>query len=130
MGRLWDDHFRHLGHPPKFCRVQDASSGNNSPFWYHVRVKLIKNHATIIKCHVFSNKLLSKKKKGPCQDACKQSSGMGMHQNPHFQLKPVKNWKNPKIRIPSTIPIPEFKCQLMATKISPAAVYLTLSNSI
>ena len=37
MGRLWDNHFRQLGHPPKFYRVQDASSGNNSPFWYHVR---------------------------------------------------------------------------------------------
>ena len=24
MGRLWDDHFRDLGHPPKFYRVQDA----------------------------------------------------------------------------------------------------------
>ena len=38
-----------------------------------------------------------KTKKGPCQDAYKQSSGVGMHQNPHFQLKPIKNWKNPKI---------------------------------
>ena len=41
-GRLWDDHFRHLGHPPKFYRVQDASSGNNSPFWYHFRIILLK----------------------------------------------------------------------------------------
>ena len=24
MGRLWDDHFRDLGYPPKFYRVQDA----------------------------------------------------------------------------------------------------------
>ena len=24
MGRLWDDRFRDLGHPPKFYRVQDA----------------------------------------------------------------------------------------------------------
>ena len=24
MGRLWDDHFRDLGHPPKIYRVQDA----------------------------------------------------------------------------------------------------------
>ena len=42
MGRLWDDHFRQLGHPPKFCRVQDASSGNHSPFWYHFRFILMK----------------------------------------------------------------------------------------
>ena len=46
-------------------------------------------------------------KKGPCQDAYKQSSGVGMHQNPHFQLKPITNWKNLEIRIPSTIAIPE-----------------------
>ena len=31
-GRLWDDHLRHLGYPPKFYRVQDASSGNDSTF--------------------------------------------------------------------------------------------------
>ena len=30
-----------------------------------------------------------------------------MHQNPHFQLKPTNNWKIPKIRISSTIAIPE-----------------------
>ena len=46
-------------------------------------------------------------KKGPCQDAYKQSSGVGMHQNPHFQLKPIKNWKNLEIRVRSTIAIPE-----------------------
>ena len=55
-GRLWDDHFRHLGHPPKFYRVQDASSGNNSPFWYYFRVICMKNHLKIIKYHVFSKK--------------------------------------------------------------------------
>ena len=88
MGRLWDDHFRQLGHPPKFYRVQDASSSNNSLFWYHFRVILITNHSKITKYHVFSKKWLSKQKK--CQDAYKQSSGVGMHQNPHFQLKPMK----------------------------------------
>ena len=30
-----------------------------------------------------------------------------MHQNPHFQLKPIKNLKNQKISIRSTIPISE-----------------------
>ena len=67
MGRLWDDHFRQLGHPPKFYRVQDASSGNNSPFWYHFRVNLMKNHWKITKNHVFSKKWLSKKKKAPAR---------------------------------------------------------------
>ena len=43
-GRLWDEHSRHLGHPPKFYRVQDAISSNNSGFWYHFRVILIKDH--------------------------------------------------------------------------------------
>ena len=65
MGRLWDDHFRQLGHPPKFYRVQDASSGNNSPFWYHFRVILMTNHwksLKIIKNHVFSQKWHKKKK--------------------------------------------------------------------
>ena len=32
MGRLWDDHFRDLGYPPKFCKGQDAGfdSGSSS----------------------------------------------------------------------------------------------------
>ena len=46
-------------------------------------------------------------KKKPCQDAYKQSSGVGMHQNPYFQSKPIKNWKNLEIRVRSTIAIPE-----------------------
>ncbi len=33
--------------------------------------------------------------------------GVGMHQNPHFQLKPITNWKIQKIRIRSTIAIPD-----------------------
>ena len=41
--------------------------------------------------------------KQKCQDAYKQSSGVGMHQNPHFQLKPIKNQKNPEINPRSTI---------------------------
>ena len=44
MGRLWDDHFRQLGHPPKFYRLQDASSGNTSPVWYDFKVNLMTNH--------------------------------------------------------------------------------------
>ena len=30
MGRLWDDHFRDLGYPPKFYRGQDAGFDNGS----------------------------------------------------------------------------------------------------
>ena len=63
MGRLWDDHFRYLGHPPKFCRVQDTSSGNNSPYWYHFRVIFMKHHSTITKYQVFSKQWHSKRKK-------------------------------------------------------------------
>ena len=47
------------------------------------------------------------KKRRPCQDAYKQSSGVGMHQNPHFQLKPINKWKNLEISIRSTIAIPD-----------------------
>ena len=43
-GRLWDDYLRHLGYPPKFYRVQDAISGNNSTLWYYSNSILMKNH--------------------------------------------------------------------------------------
>ena len=33
MERRRDDHFRHLGHPPKFYRVQDAGFINGFPSW-------------------------------------------------------------------------------------------------
>jgi len=90
MGRLWDDHFRHLGHPPKCYR--DASSGNTSLFWYHFNVILTNSHWAIISYHIFVPRIdFQLKKQVPCQEACKckQSSGVGMHQNPHFPLKPV-----------------------------------------
>ena len=90
MGRLWDDHFRHLGHPPKFYRVQDASSGNNYPFWYHFRVILMKNHWKITKYHVFSKKWLSKKKKAPARMLVTVVRS-GDAPKPPFQLKPIKN---------------------------------------
>ena len=34
-----------------------------------------------------------------------QKSGLGMHQNPHFQQKPMKNKKKLEIKFPSTIEI-------------------------
>ena len=41
---LWDDHLRHLGYPPRFHRVQDAISCNNSWAWCHFGVILNTNH--------------------------------------------------------------------------------------
>ena len=46
-GRLWDEHLRHLGYPPKFYRVQDAISGKNSRFWCNFRIILMKNHQNL-----------------------------------------------------------------------------------
>ena len=46
-------------------------------------------------------------KKGPLPGCWSQSSGVGMHQKPHFPLKPVNKLKSPKIRVRSTIAIPE-----------------------
>ena len=42
------------------------------------------------------NVTFRKEKKRPLPGCWSQSSGVGMHQNPHFQSKPVENWKNPK----------------------------------
>ena len=33
MGRLWDDHFRKLGYPPKFYKGQDAGFDSGSSIW-------------------------------------------------------------------------------------------------
>ena len=49
MGRLWDDHFRHLGHPPKFYRFQDAGFIDGSSIWWQFRLILKTNHWKIIK---------------------------------------------------------------------------------
>ena len=79
-GRLWDDHFRHLGHPPKFYRVQDASSGNNSHFGHHFMVILMKNQS--FAC--FFPKSDFQKKKGPCQDAGHSRPEWGCTKTPIF----------------------------------------------
>ena len=44
-----------------------------------------------------------KKEKNPCQECTTQKSGLGMHQNLHFQQKPMKNITNLKINPRSTI---------------------------
>ena len=79
----WDDFgttiffLRHLGYPPKNYRVQDAISGNNSRFWYHFRIILIRNHQNT--CFRPKVTFKNNNKKKPCQEACKQSSGVGKH---------------------------------------------------
>ena len=102
MGRLWDDHFRDLGHPPKFYRVQDAGFIGGSSIWWQILVILMKNHWKDQKSCFFVKVTLTEKKR---QGSWPQKSGLGMHQNQHFQQKPMKNWKNPEINPPSTIEI-------------------------
>ena len=55
--------YRHLGYPPKFYRVQDANSCNNSWFWYHFGVISTKNHQNTC----FSTKVAFNKKKTPAR---------------------------------------------------------------
>ena len=83
MGRLRDDHFRHLGHPPKLCMVQDASSGNNSSFWYHVRVNLMKHHKTKLNIKFFPKCDLTKKMPGSLQTVVRS----GDTPKPPFPIK-------------------------------------------
>ena len=65
MGRLWDDHFRDLGHPPKFYRVQDAGFIGGSSIWWKIILIAKKNHWKIITNHVFKQEWHSTKKKPP-----------------------------------------------------------------
>ena len=98
MGRLWDDHFRDLGHPPKFYRVKDAGFIGGSSIWWQIILIFDKKHEN--KQHklcIFAKVTINKKKKSPRQGSWPQKSELGMHQNPHFQWKPMKNQKNPEI---------------------------------
>ena len=52
MGRLWDDHFRDLGYPPKFYKGQDACSDSGSSSQWQIRSTLTKNDLKIIKNHM------------------------------------------------------------------------------
>ena len=59
MGRLWDDHFRDLGYPPKFYRVRDAGFIGGPSIWWQIIIIIIiiimilkKHHRKIIKIHV------------------------------------------------------------------------------
>ena len=103
MGRLWDDHFRHLGYPPKFYRVQDAICIDDSSSRYHINDTLMKSHWEIIKFQVLSENG-QKTKKVPGMHHTEVRSGDAP--KPPFSIKQM-NWKKPKIRIRSTIPISE-----------------------
>ena len=61
------------------CRLP----GSFFSFASHFLVFLMKNH----QIYCFGPKATFKKKKGPCQDDYKQSSGVGMHQNPSFRAR-------------------------------------------
>ena len=80
MGRLWDDHFRDLGHPPKFYRVQDACFIGGSSIWWHIIVSFRKNQWKIMNFNVFSPKWHSTKKKSSRQGCWPQKCELGMPQ--------------------------------------------------
>ena len=92
MGRLWDDHFRHLGHPAKFYRVQDAGFKDNSSSWWQICIILITTIWKTSKTHVFSPKWHYKQTKKR-QGCWSHNLRVGMHQNPKFQWKSMNNWK-------------------------------------
>ena len=93
-GTTLGHHLRHLGHPPKFYRVQDASSGNNSPFQYHLRIILMKNHWEITKSHVFPKSDFKNKNTLPgCLQTVVRS---GDAPKPPFPIKTNKILEKPK----------------------------------
>ena len=91
MGRLWDDHFRDLGHPPKFYRVQDAGFIGGSSIWWQISPIFKKNHWTIIINHVFSPKWHNNKKNG--RDAGHRSPEWGCTKTTTFN-KNLRRFKN------------------------------------
>ena len=106
MGRLWDDHFRHLGHPPKFYRVQDAGFIDNSSSWWEILIISKKNHWKISKNHVFSLKLHETKKKQPPAGKLATEVRSGDAPKPSFSMKTYEKIEtNPEIRVRSTIEI-------------------------
>ena len=88
MGRLWDDHFRDLGHPPKFYRVQDAGFIGGSLSWWQIRVIFIKNNWKITKNNVFSPKWPKTTKKTAGMLATEVRSGDAP--KPQFSMKTYK----------------------------------------
>jgi hypothetical protein len=94
MGRLWDDHFRDLGHPPKFYRVEGAGFIDGSSSWWQFIVICMENHWKIITNHVFSPKWhLTTNKKG--RDAGHRSPEWGCTKTPilkenRWQIKHIR----------------------------------------
>ena len=81
-GRLWDDHFRDLGHPPKSYRVQDAGFIGGSSIWWQLILISMKQ---TLKQNVFPLKwhLKTKQKTGMLATEVRS----GGRQNPLFSMK-------------------------------------------
>ena len=105
MGRLWDDHFRDLGYPPKLYRVQDAGFIGGSSILWQILVIIMKNRWETSKHTMcfFKSDITNKNRKR--QGCWPQKSGVGMHQNHNFQAKPMKNQKHQEINPRTTIEI-------------------------
>ena len=102
MRRLWDDHFRDLGHPPKLYRVQDAGFIGSSSLWWQI-VLMKKNIWKIIKNHVFHQKWHKQQEKTAGMLATEVRSGDAP--KPKFSMKTNENLKNSEINSRSTIEI-------------------------
>ena len=91
MGRLWDEHFRDLGHPPKFYRVQDTGFMSGSSIWWQIIVILHKNHWKIPK-HMFvrQSDLNKKKKNQNGKEAGHKSPEWGYTKTQIFNQKLIK----------------------------------------
>ena len=87
MGRLWDDHFRHLGHPPKCFSVQDAGFIDNSSSWYQIMVILMRNHWKIMSRSEFTRSRLRNSDgwSGVWGGFVQTKSVMGRLWNDHFR---------------------------------------------
>ena len=91
MGRLWDDHFRHLGHPPKCYRVQDLVllisprvDDILGSFWWKI-IKQITNN------HVFQQKWYKQKK--PPAGKLATEVRIGDAPKPAFSIKSINKSK-------------------------------------
>ena len=93
MGWLWDDHFRHLGHPPKIDRVQDAIFIDNSSSWWRINIIWMKTNWRITICHVFFEKWQQKRRteKKPLPGMHHTEVQSGDAPKPQFSIKTNNN---------------------------------------